>query len=566
MHFRFYTLDVLFHHSAPTRRDILWLIACFGILAACTYAWSAVRNDFVTWDDRVLILGNPIIASFTPHTIRLAFTSYDPELYIPLTFVSYQLTHLVAGFAPWAYHIGNLLLHTLNGVLVAVFLWMLAKRPKVGIVAGALFLIHPLNTEAVMWASARKDVLSAAFFLAMVITYLRSIRTKSTRAWWVTVAFFLLALLSKVVVVVSPGILLLIDWLEGREDTKTMVIEKWPFYLLSFVFGFIAVLGKVAPTGFALEKGLLAARAIFFYVEKFFIPIGLGPLYPFTEPLALTTPILALSVVVVITITAASVATWKYWGWREVIFAWAFFLLLALPSFTNVIKGADEYLDVYFGSDRYVYLPSIAVFFLVGLAVDWLQRELGAIIRWLTIALIAVFAVISWFQAAIWHDTLALFLRTLATYPNAHAAHTNVGTELYNHGDADGALTEYKKAIAIRPNGIAYYNIGQIYLERGRRIDAIAAYRQAILASQVDPDPYTNLGALMLEDGNVDEAILLLEEARSINNQLPMIYINLGLAYEAKGNIDAALASFRAALMLDPENGDVMETIRALGG
>ena len=84
------------------QRSTVWLSALllWGLLV---YAPS-LFNGFVDWDDTFLIIANEHIRSLSPGNLLYVFTHFDPELYIPLTFVSYQLNYLIAGASPFAFH------------------------------------------------------------------------------------------------------------------------------------------------------------------------------------------------------------------------------------------------------------------------------------------------------------------------------------------------------------------------------------------------------------------------------------------------------------------------------
>src|SRR3989338_1587757 len=140
------------------RKKLLLIAVIFVAFALLLYG-RTLPYGFVDWDDGLLITGNLTVQEFTFSSIGKAFTSYDQELYIPLTFVSYQLNHVIVGLSPWIYHLTNILLHAANAFLVMLLVSRLAKNSSAGLIAGLLFLVHPLHTEAAVWASARKDVL-----------------------------------------------------------------------------------------------------------------------------------------------------------------------------------------------------------------------------------------------------------------------------------------------------------------------------------------------------------------------------------------------------------------------
>ena len=542
------------------RKKLLLIAVIFVAFALLLYG-RTLPYGFVDWDDGLLITGNLTVQEFTFSSIGKAFTSYDPELYIPLTFVSYQLNHVIVGLSPWIYHLTNILLHAANAFLVMLLVSRLAKNSSAGLIAGLLFLVHPLHTEAAVWASARKDVLSAFFFLLSLHAYLKLHADGHRRDGFLALFWYLCALLSKVTVILLPFVLLLLDWYQGRPLDRKNLQGKIPYFALSIVFGIVAWFGKITSSAFYWEKFLIGCKAIMFYLIKLVVPIHLSVLYPYTQPISIATTDLFLSVIGVI---GLSILVWTYRRYRFLVFAWIFFLLTVLPTLSNIAKGHDELLDVYFGSDRYAYLPSIGVLFLasIGLAAMYRRWKWPAIT--LITAMVLIFSILSFRQAAVWKSTESLFANVIRYYPNSHVAHTNLGTEYFRKDQIGKAMSEYQKAIAIRPDGTAYYNIGQIYLMRERYDEAAEMFRQAIVANPADPDSYIYLGAVLIKTDKSNEAVPVLLEALTVNDRLPQIYINLGLAYERIGKREEALESLRSALQLDATNEEVLATIEAI--
>src|SRR5437879_9524510 len=79
-------------------------------------------------------------------------------------------------------------------------------------VAALVFAIHPLRVESVAWVTERRDVLSALFYLVAILVYLRACeRGVRGRGWyWLSVAVFVCALLSKSMAVSLPVVLLIL--------------------------------------------------------------------------------------------------------------------------------------------------------------------------------------------------------------------------------------------------------------------------------------------------------------------------------------------------------------------
>ncbi len=539
--------------TTASRRSWLWIFAVFLVLLTIAVYLRSLGNDFVAWDDGLLILENPIIRGPTIRNIVLAFTSYDPELYIPLTFLSYQLNYLVGGLHPFGYHLVNLLLHVANALLVAWVVSLLSKRPWAALVAGILFAIHPLHTEAVAWASARKDVLMTFFFLLSVGMYLRS-HESDDRRWSIgSVIMFLFALLSKVSVIVLPGILILHRWRERRPFDRAFVMRLLPYLCLSIAFGVIALFGKRGNASLLIEKILIGAKGSLFYLQKLFLPWGFSVFYPYTDPIAFSTPDLALALIVIAILTAlACLSRWWLRGNRDVSFGWGWYLLLLLPTFTNFAKGKDVLLDVYFASDRYAYAASIGILFLIGLFFDALHRRLPWLMRGILAFFVICLTFLSYRQSLVWRNSETLFSNVIAWYPNAHTAHNNLGSLYAQRGDLKRAAQEYQASLAIRPNGAAYFNLGQLYMMLQLPDRAVGMYRAALTQNPNDRDAAVNLGVILLERGDVVGAIEILEHAREVDGRFAPTFYNLGLAYERAGRQEEAMTAYRKAVELDP--------------
>src|SRR5688572_210232 len=88
-----------------------------GLLAFAVFAPHA-GNDFVTLDDTLLITHNAAVHAITAENIRTIFTTYDPELYVPLTLLTYQIEYALAGPNPVVFHLVNALLHATASALL----------------------------------------------------------------------------------------------------------------------------------------------------------------------------------------------------------------------------------------------------------------------------------------------------------------------------------------------------------------------------------------------------------------------------------------------------------------
>ena len=211
--------------QALTRRWVDWLVPALIALVTFAAFLPTLHNQFVNWDDDENFLDNPHYRGLGWTQLRWMWTTFHLGHYIPLTWMTFGLDYRLWGMNPFGYHLTSLLLHAANAVVfffvVHRILTLALPRPSergraLAVSAGfaaLVFAIHPLRVESVAWATERRDVLSGLFYLVTILVYLRACEgEKRGRRWyWLAVATFVCALLSKAMVVNLPIVLLILD-------------------------------------------------------------------------------------------------------------------------------------------------------------------------------------------------------------------------------------------------------------------------------------------------------------------------------------------------------------------
>jgi tetratricopeptide (TPR) repeat protein len=542
----------------PRNRTILALVAGFFAIGFLIYAWS-LANQFVRWDDGMLIYENPAIRQITPASIKWIFTHFDPELYIPVTFFTYQLDYLIAGVHPFQYHLDNLVLHILNSLLVMFLAFALLKRQWMALFCGLLFLVHPLNTEGVEWASGRKDVLSTFFFLASIGSYL-FYRDRSSRVWFIaSLLLFTLGLLSKVMIVSLPVVLILIDWMQSRRFNRQMILDTLPYALLSLLFGVVGLLGKqgVIASSTPEDKFLMAFKSTAFYVHQFFLPTRLSLLYPYTQTIRLFSPDILLSILAVCVLLGIIAFTWN--RIRGVAVGLLFFLVTVVPTLFNFSKGAE--MDIYFASDRYAYVPQIGLIIAVASLLVYVYDQInesshrpvivGSVSAGTLVLL--VFSILAYKQTLVWHDTRTLFQNVIAKYPDAsYVAYNNLCNADRLADDPTQAILDCQKSLAVRPSAKTYSNLGAVYRKQKDYSDALAVYQKGIALDPTSPYPLFGIGIVYAEQGNYTQAETDYLKAIALMPTYTDVYVNLGALYAAEGKYTQAVEQYQKALAIDP--------------
>lgn len=539
-------LDHLMRSHVVTIRKFFPLLGILLVTAAVYL--SSVQCAFVHLDDSLLVYENSDVTHPSVQGVAHAFSSFDPELYIPFTLLSFQVESLLFGMQPWHFHLINVLLHLMNVVLVFLLITELMRRWKmqdgpstnhysaiiIPCIAAALFALHPINSEAVYWVTGRKDLLFALFFLASLTSFLQYQSERRWRWYALSVTLFLCSLLSKVSGITLPIVLLLLDLSLGQwRSWKWQAQTKLPFFLLSTAFGLVGVLGKTRTLMLSpIAYVLLGAKSVLFALWKIVWPMRLSAFYLTSLPAHWFAPIIVLSVLVTAALVACAVSGWR--RRRLAAFAAAFFLVTYAPSILTIAKGKDLYLF----SDRYVYVPSIAVFLLVGWLVDrLLLRASKHRSRTFILAVIGILLVLLAVRTAVrsfdWR-TPELFSRSiLAVTPDEYHALYSMGYIESHRGNVDLALDYYRRAIEAHPTYI---------------------------------DAYNNTVVLLADQGKLAQAQTLLLRAIELNPKTASLRYNLGLVYQKQERWDDAIAAYKDVLRLDPNYRDAHRNLATVYG
>ncbi len=580
--------------SALKRPHLLVVGAILAVLCLGVFG-RAMRSEFVRWDDGLLIYENPAAQGFSMENIKAAFTTYDPELYIPLTLLSYQLDYTISGANPVLYHLDNLFLHILGAIAVYASFVLLTHTRRIAFLVALLFAIHPLNTEAVVWASGRKDVLSTMLFFVALAFALHGQQSGSKRSYWLSVVAITLGMMAKATVVVFPAILLLTDWYQRKPIfTKEQLLRYVPYGLLSGLFLTIAVVGKTRVLGASnpVEKMLMAPRSLVFYLEKILWPQDLAVLYPWEGSVHLGNPIVLTCLVIFSIVLITSIAALK-WS-RLPLFAFAFFCIGVAPTLINFAKGDMTY----FASDRYAYLGAVGIFFFAAVLLDRFLRKdhlFAGGVAVLTVILVPV----TFVQAGMWKDSQTLFHHVVDTYPTTVVAYNNLANVERDKGLQEVAAAHYatavqllenpnirawhsdrivarlygnyasllrqqnhpdqarvflNKALVLDPgNVVANVQMGVLLADTNDLAGAEQYYRAAIAADPQGATAHLNLGALFMAKGDVTAAVAEYEKAIELNPYSVQAYYNLGIAERSRNRPRQAAAAYQKALELAPQ-------------
>ncbi len=537
------------------------LITGFCLLLAFLVFGGALWHGFSMIDDPYLISQNLFVRGLSVENLRYVFTHFDPELYMPLTFVSYQLDYVIGALNPTIFHATNILLHGINGALLIALLWLLFRNRTAAILGGLIFLVHPLNTEAVVWAAGRKDLLSTGLFLGALIAYVihisdwgAGVPTRGRSWYWLSIGLFLLALMSKAMVMTFPAILILLLPVIGkRKVTLRSIISLGPYILLSIIFGAIALIGKerIVQSSTLTQTILMAGKSTVFYLQKIFWPTGLTPLYPYHNPIVISSPDFYIPLIVLGIIAVAAIVSLKWTKWIAV--GLAFFLITLSPTFLNFHKGTVAF----FAVDRYAYLPMIGIVILIAGCMEQMSsgKRLAVSDKHVAIFVgifIVILASLSLIQTTTWSSDETLLTRSLLLYPDSIPARLSLSVIYRQEGRVNDERSVLESGLTYRDDVAYRTGLGSIFAREGKTDEARKEYELGQKLDPSNPEPLFFLGSLEEQLNHPDKALELYKQAIALDDSYVAAYINAGAILLDRGDLTQAETMFRTALHWNP--------------
>lgn len=459
------------------------------LISAFFSFYPSLNNGFTNWDDYIYVVNNPVIKDFSLKGLSNIFTTFHRGLYKPFVFLSFALEYHFFQLNPFAYHITNLVFHLINCILVFVFIFILCANLRVAFISALLFGIHPLHVESVAWISERKDMIYSFFYLCSLISYLNFLKGKGMKYYYSSLVLFIASLFSKPMGISLPFIILICDYLLGIKFDKKNLLQKIPFFAIIIVF--VALTFNATkefiynkPNFNALDNIFIACYGFLFYIVKLFMPFNLSAYYPYPLKTGNYLPVVfLLSPLAVISLLWGAFKTSKYT--KDIIFGIVFYLAVVLPALQLVPAGPAV------TADRYAYISSIGIFYIVGKAIVWLYSKklrnifLRAVVSVFLVFITAALLFLTRDRCKVWHDSMILWSDAISKFPDARLPYQNRGPAYAELGDFDKAISDFKRAISLDPGHCGLYeDLGNAYASKGDFESAFSNYNRSL---QIDP-------------------------------------------------------------------------------
>ncbi len=523
-----------------------------------------LENGWVNWDDPGYVVNNALVHSLSWDAIVDMFTTLQVQgAYHPLTLLSWAVDYSIAGPNPQFFHAVNLILHLANTALVFWFIYLLCGRAKIAALTALLFGIHPMHLGPVAWISSRKDLLCAFFYLASLITYLKFLKNDDgrRRLFALCLVSFLFALLSKGVAMTLPVAMLAIDYWFKREQWGRRLLEKTPFFVLSIIFGIVAVAGQ--QSGKAMEdfQAINYFEAFFagfyglaVYFIKTLIPFQLSAFHPYPVLSEQSQPWYFYSAILPVLVLFYFCFRFRK-GFPALIFGVMLFLIVIAPVLQFLPIGEAII------AERYTYLSYVGLFFVLVVGGARVLEKIPAgkkgvrkVVCLAIIVYLGIISIVTFQRGAVWQNGETLWTDVIEKYPTHYFSYRGRASWFTEQGNTDQAIADYSESIRLNPDFYeGYNNRGFLYLQAKKYDLALADFGQSIT---IKPDfvfGYANRGLVYFTAKQYQKALDDFEQAVELAPGTAANYANRGLAHQRLENLQQALFDFNRAIELDPK-------------
>jgi Flp pilus assembly protein TadD len=557
--------------GGTARRAVVTRLAVLAVLLATAAVYIQTLEYEFVYDDYPQIVETSQLNSW--RMIPQYFTgsvwawrrAYAPTPYYrPLFLVSLLVQRKLFGLDAMWWHFTSVALH----VLVTLLVYFLARRLTddwlIGVLAAAVFGLHPVHIEAVDWVSAVNEPVAAAAVVGSFLCYLRPGRGCLAAS----LALYTVALLTKETALAFLPLLWCYEWLQGSrtrfwERLKTALWAPLPHLAITLLFlgirykamGYFTLVVTPIPWSTLLTTW---PEILLFYARHLVWPVELSV---FSNITLITVPDFRHFVLPCLILGAIG-AGLCWWGrkWRVAAFCAMWMILPIVPVLNLRLFPRGELVH-----DRYMYLPSIGFAILAGAALRRLRpRALQVPVVACVLAALA-FGTVR--QSGQWANSVALFERGTEVAPQNHSAWLGMGTSMMLQKRPVDALPYYQKALELWPEMYeGNYLLGRCYYQVAAYEEAERYLSRAMARAPLEAAPRMYFGLSEMKLGRLDTAEIEVRRAIQLKSrdEFRDYYLALGMVLAAKGDSNGALQAFEREARENPDPQDALDQIHQL--
>ena len=581
--------------SVALRKLDIFFFIILGLIVIAVYS-NTLKAPFV-FDDRPNIENNPAI-QLTELSIKNLKDAWlgSPNPNRPIANISFALNYYADGNNVRGYHVINILIHVINGILLYILFkttlclaWTDPSRSEmqphgasadrqrrvfsqldpawISFWAAAIWLVHPIQTQSVTYIVQRMNTLASLFYLLSLILYVRarisqqypvnSPRKASFHPYVLYAGSLFAGLLacgSKETAATLPFFILLYElyffqnmgWAWVRRNYLFIALLAVLFFITTAVFlgnhPWDKILAGYGGREFTLPQRVLTEfRVIIFYLSLLLLPHPerLNLEHDFPLSISVFDPATTLLSIGAI---AGLLAAALYLARKNRLLSFCILWFLGNLMIESSVIG----LEILF--EHRLYMPSM---FVILAAVTVIFRYLTPKRLQRVIFCLVVFVCAFWTleRNAVWQNEIGLLKDCVAKSPHKARPHYNLGVALAEKGHSAEAIRHYHEALRINPKYASVHtNLGIELYALGKIDEAISHYTKALRIKPGFANAHLQLGIAQAGLGRMTVAVHHYKEALRYDPAMAEAHNNLGNIYFKQGNSAGAIRQFVKAL------------------
>ncbi|MDO8657628.1 MAG: tetratricopeptide repeat protein [Candidatus Levybacteria bacterium] len=513
--------------------------------------FNALFNGFA-FDDFPQVVDNPYVHSleyvykiFSGPTFNYGASSeLSGAYYKPIMSAMFAVIYTIFGEKAFFFHLFQLSVHIFNSIFIYLLLKNFIKR-NISFFLSLVFLVHPINVEAVSYISALQDALY--LFFGIIAFFIAKNKEKGLIRNIFLIVLLILSILSKETGFLFLPIIFIYQFLFDKKKNRIFVfLSIIPIGLYLLMRLIIAEVHfqtpQLAPiTYFSLGERLLNIPYIFyFYLKTFIFPSNLIAVH-FEAYKILDFGIFFLPLIVVIVFSSLVILEAKNL-FHENKKQFNYFLFFSLWFFLGIGLHFQIFpLDMTV-ADRWFYFPMVGLLGMIGVVLSNLKINKKILIYFgilLSIAIIFIFSFRTIARNSNWKDSLSLFTHDIKVQKDNFELQALMGYELNKVGKYDQAIDYLEKSLKSYIQSPVLNNLGTAYARKGDIEKALEYLRRALKVEE-DESIRQNISYLLINNKESAEAEKFIEESLVVFPSNPVLWIYLAIVKNRMGNISVA--------------------------
>ncbi|MDO8734217.1 MAG: tetratricopeptide repeat protein [Elusimicrobiota bacterium] len=522
------------------------------------------------------------------------------KIYRPLVMVSYLLTNISSGNNPFRHHLWNVILQTINVILVfflckrlLTFFYRKEGFETEAFLCGLFFAVHPVHAEVVAGIVGRSEILAGLFCFVSFLFYIKN--TKQTRNkpvisqslnLLISVVCFFLALLSKENSAALLGLIFFYEILFNKKLSKS-IIGFFGIFVFWLIVKYFAIGGIFTGSESYFKEGVVVriftmSKVMLFYIKLMFIPYPLNPDWGLSDVISISQtffePFVILSFIALVAVFFAAYKMIKTNPIFTFSILWFFAFLFPV---SNIIPIGD------FIAERFLYIPSFGFCLFAG---DLIHRN-KKLIKIASLVLV-IFSFVTVKQNTVWKNNMSLWTYTTQKFPKNWRAFWELGKCYRTEKNADDTIKFFKKSLSLRETDLVLYDLAvelrkkgdcpsaieslniligidkrsaKAYLERAKCYGSLGNYKNAVsdfqtaaLLSPKDDNIFYETGRFYILRDDLSSAKNNFKKAAELNGKNANALVGIGVCFYQTKNFKIAKNYFSAALRIDSHNMEAM--------